>query len=103
MRTFFVLLLAATLALARTAGVAQAKGKAGRAQPIQKKTPTVAYVFEGTVHSVDEVDGTGTVTVNATEANEFANAYLQNQGGTTQVMVKVDTEGEDAASGSGTR
>jgi len=104
MRKFFVLLLAATLALAMTAGVAQAKGKpAGKGQPTQKKeAPTVAYVFEGTVASVsvDEVNGNGTVTVEVTEGNKFANSYLsylESQGGTTQeVTFNVDTEGDDA-------
>ena len=104
MRKFFVLLLAATLALAMTAGVAQAKGKpAGKGQPTQKKeAPTVAYVFEGRVASVsvDEVNGNGTVTVEVTEGNKFANSYLsylESQGGTTQeVTFNVDTEGDDA-------
>jgi hypothetical protein len=88
MRKFSVLLLAATLALTMTAGVAQAKGKpAGKGQPTQKKVPTVAYVFEGTVASVDELNAT--VTVEVQEANKFGNSYLQSQG-TTQVTVKVN-------------
>ena len=97
MRKFYVLVLAATLTLAMTAGVAQAKGKpAGKGQPSQKKTPAVAYVFEGDVASVSVDELNGTVTVNVTEANRFASAYLQSQGGTTQVTLNVDTEGEDA-------
>ncbi len=94
MRKFFVLVLAATLALTMTAGVAHAKGKpAGAGKPAQKKVPTVAYVFEGTVASVDQLNGT--VTVEVQEANKFANSYLESQG-TTQVTLNVDTEGEDA-------
>ncbi len=77
-----------------TAGVAQAKGKpAGAGKPVQKKVPTVAYVFEGDVASVDALNGT--VTVEVQEANKFANSYLESQG-TTQVTLNVDTEGEDA-------
>jgi hypothetical protein len=96
MRKFFVLLLAATLALTMTAGMAQAKGKAGNGQPTQKKVPTVAYVFEGTAASVSVDELNGTVTVEVKEANKFANAYLQSQGGTTQVTVNVDAGGDDA-------
>ena len=99
MRKIFVLVLAATLALTMTAGVAQAKGKpAGAGKPAQKKVPTVAYVFEGTVASVDALNGT--VTVEVKQANKFANAYLESQSTesqrATQVTVNVDTEGEDA-------
>ncbi len=73
MRKFFVLALAATLALTVSAGVAQAKGK-----PAVKKAPQIiTYVFEGTVASVD---GTaGTVAVDVSEANNAARSFVGGQ------------------------
>ncbi len=72
MRKFFVLALAAMLALTVSAGVAQAKGK-----PAVKKAPQITYVFEGTIASVD---GTaGTVTVDVSEANNAARSFVGGQ------------------------
>ncbi len=72
MRKFFVLALAAMLALTVSAGVAQAKGK-----PAVKKAPQITYVFEGSVASVD---GTaGTVTVDVSEANNAARSFVGGQ------------------------
>ena len=73
MRKFFVLALAATLALTMTAGMAQAKE--GGEGP--KSNKLVTYNFQGTIASVDEA--TRTVVVNVEEANKAARYSLGEQ------------------------
>lgn len=67
MRKFFVLALAAMLALTMSAGVA--KGKTAGKPP--KKGPVVTYVFEGEVESVDA----DSVVVGVEKGNSFASSY----------------------------
>jgi len=75
MRKFFVLLLAATLVLTMTAGIAQAKGKGTTKGP--KPDKPVTYTFEGTIYSVDEA--TSTVVVTVEEANKMAGSFAGQQ------------------------
>ncbi len=78
MRKFFVLVLAATLALTMTAGMAQAKGKpdgTGKPPGTGKPDPVVTYIFKGEVLSVD----TDSVAVSVEKGNKFAKSYAGQQ------------------------
>jgi len=81
MRKYFVLALAAMMALTMTAGMAQAKGKPAttpKGKPATtKKAPLVTYVFEGTIASVDGT--TSTVAVDVVEANAAAQSFVGGQ------------------------
>lgn len=89
MKKVAILTLVAALVVALTAGTAVAKPGKGKAKKA-KKVPTVAFVFEGTVASVDDVTGSGSVTVKVEEANSFAKSYLASQQDPTQVTINVD-------------
>jgi hypothetical protein len=71
-----VFVVVAALMVAMVSGVALAKGKpAGKGKPAQKKAPTVMYVFEGEVLSVDA----DSVVVSVKKGNSFAKPFFGKQ------------------------
>ena len=73
MRKQLVFVLVAALMVAMTAGMAQAKGKPAKQPP--KKVPTVSYVFQGEVVSVDA----DSVLVSVEGGNSFAKPFFGKQ------------------------
>lgn len=76
MKRMAILALVAALVVALTAGVAVAKPGKGKGKGAKgpKKAPPVVYVFQGTIDSVDEVNGA--VTVKVKQANKAARSFV---------------------------